>query len=139
MDVRIYVDCDEDTRFMRRLARDTHPTKGRGRTVAQVYDAWARNVKPNHHRFVEPTKRFAHVILPHHGVFADPGHLLAVGEEGIQTYAAETGAPSEEAAVVDEVTCLDSCALAKSTRRGWLLLRDASHTLHNTARSRLIV
>ena len=42
MDVRIYVDCDEDTRFMRRLARDTHPLKGRGRTVAQVYEAWCR-------------------------------------------------------------------------------------------------
>jgi hypothetical protein len=32
-------------------------------------------------RFVEPTKRWAHIILPHHGVFADPGHLLAVGNE----------------------------------------------------------
>mmetsp|Transcript_10392 Transcript_10392/g.20199 ORF Transcript_10392/g.20199 Transcript_10392/m.20199 type:complete len:402 (+) Transcript_10392:178-1383(+) len=81
MDVRVYVDCDEDTRFMRRLARDTHPLKGRGRTVADVYRAWARNVKPNHHRYVEPTKRFAHMIVPHHGVFADPGHLLAVGED----------------------------------------------------------
>jgi hypothetical protein len=52
MDMRIYVDCDEDTRFMRRLARDTHPLRGRGRTVADVYSAWARNVKPNHHRCV---------------------------------------------------------------------------------------
>jgi uridine kinase len=81
MDIRIYVDCDEDTRFMRRLARDTHPLKGRGRTVADVYGAWARNVKPNHHKFVEPTKRYAHMIIPHHGLWADPGHLLAVSED----------------------------------------------------------
>jgi len=96
MDVRIYVDCDEDTRFMRRLARDTHPTKGRGRTVAQVYSAWAKNVKPNHHRYVEPTKRFAHMILPHHGVFADPGHLLAVGDDGIDMGAASGGQEQTE-------------------------------------------
>jgi len=81
MDIRVYVDCDEDTRFMRRLARDTHPLKGRGRTVADVYGAWARNVKPNHHKYVEPTKRYAHMIIPHHGLWADPGHLLAVGED----------------------------------------------------------
>ena len=81
MDIRIYVDCDEDTRFMRRLARDTHPLKGRGRTVADVYGAWARNVKPNHHKYVEPTKRYANMIIPHHGLWADPGHLLAVGED----------------------------------------------------------
>ena len=81
MDIRVYVDCDEDTRFMRRLARDTHPLNGRGRTVADVYSAWARNVKPNHHKFVEPTKRYAHMIIPHHGLWADPGHLLAVSED----------------------------------------------------------
>jgi uridine kinase len=81
MDIRVYVDCDEDTRFMRRLARDTNPVSGRGRTVADVYSAWARNVKPNHHKFVEPTKRYAHMIVPHHGLWADPGHLLAVGED----------------------------------------------------------
>jgi len=81
MDVRVFVDCDEDTRFMRRLARDTHPLRGRGRTVADVYNAWAKNVKPNHHRYVEPTKRCAHVIIPSHGVFSDPGHLLAIGED----------------------------------------------------------
>jgi len=81
MDIRVYVDCDEDTRFMRRLARDTNPVGGRGRTVADVYSAWARNVKPNHHKFVEPTKRYAHMIIPHHGLWADPGHLLAVGKD----------------------------------------------------------
>lgn len=81
MDIRVYVDCDEDTRFMRRLARDTHPLTGRGRTVADVYSAWARNVKPNHHKYVEPTKRYAHMIIPHHGLWADPGHLLAVGAD----------------------------------------------------------
>jgi hypothetical protein len=46
-----------------------------------VYSAWARNVKPNHHKFVEPTKRYAHMIIPHHGLWADPGHLLAVGKD----------------------------------------------------------
>eukprot|EP00288_Rhodomonas_lens_P001789 CAMPEP_0177736858 /NCGR_PEP_ID=MMETSP0484_2-20121128/25571_1 /TAXON_ID=354590 /ORGANISM="Rhodomonas lens, Strain RHODO" /LENGTH=506 /DNA_ID=CAMNT_0019250591 /DNA_START=155 /DNA_END=1674 /DNA_ORIENTATION=- len=110
MDVRVYVDCDEDTRFMRRLARDTHPMKGRGRTVADVYGAWAKNVKPNHHRYVEPTKRFAHLIVPHHGVFADPGHLLAVGEDPtalLDAYVSKVYIEGGEGAIGPEVAAPD--------------------------------
>lgn len=56
-------------------------------------------------RFVEPTKRFANIIIPHHGVFADPGHLLAVGDGGVQAYATgrEAGEKTDVSDAVEEV------------------------------------
>ena len=73
-DIRVFIDCDEDTRFMRRLARDTDPNGvgGRGRSAASVYRAWSNVVKPAHHRYVEPTKRFAHLVVPSHKVLHCP-------------------------------------------------------------------
>ncbi|KAL1493527.1 hypothetical protein AB1Y20_017230 [Prymnesium parvum] len=70
---RVFVDCDEDTRFMRRLARDTG--EERDRSVASVYHAWAAVVKPAHHKYVEPTKRYAHLVVPSTRVHADVAHL----------------------------------------------------------------
>jgi len=75
IDLRIFVDCDEDTRFMRRLSRDTDPVKGRGRSAVSVFKVWANVVKPAHHKYVEPTKRFSHLVVPSHKVHVTPNHL----------------------------------------------------------------
>jgi uridine kinase len=61
MDVRVFVDADDDTRFIRRLQRDV---ADRGRTVQSVIDQYLGTVKPMHLEFVEPSKRYADVIVP---------------------------------------------------------------------------
>ena len=74
--VSAQVDCDEDIRFMRRLARDTGTgPEGRGRSATSVYRAWAAAVKPAHHQFVEPTRRYADVVVPSIAVHMVPRHL----------------------------------------------------------------
>lgn len=73
--LRVFIDCDEDTRFMRRLSRDTDDIKGgRGRSVQSVYAQWTEVVKPAHNQYVEPTKRCAHVVVPSRGLVV-PTHL----------------------------------------------------------------
>ena len=64
MDVRVYVDTDDDVRFIRRLQRDIAE---RGRTVESVIDQYQATVKPMHLEFVEPSKRYAHVVVPEGG------------------------------------------------------------------------
>ncbi len=61
MDVKVFVDADADTRFIRRLQRDTTE---RGRTVASVIEQYLGTVKPMHLEFVEPSKRYADIIIP---------------------------------------------------------------------------
>ena len=61
MDVKVFVDTDGDTRFIRRLQRDISE---RGRTVQSVIDQYLGTVKPMHLEFVEPSKRYADVIIP---------------------------------------------------------------------------
>ena len=61
MDVKLFVDADADTRFIRRLQRDVTE---RGRTVESVIDQYLATVKPMHFDFVEPTKRYADLIIP---------------------------------------------------------------------------
>src|ERR671921_1833583 len=61
MDVKVFVDADDDTRFIRRLQRDLAE---RGRTVASVIEQYLGTVKPMHLEFVEPSKRYADVIIP---------------------------------------------------------------------------
>ena len=61
MDVKVFVDTDGDTRFIRRLERDVAE---RGRTVSSVIDQYLSTVKPMHLEFVEPSKRYADVIIP---------------------------------------------------------------------------
>lgn len=60
-DIKLYVDLDADLRFIRRLERDVSE---RGRTFESVIDQYLKTVKPMHHQFVEPTKRYADVIIP---------------------------------------------------------------------------
>jgi len=64
MNVRVYVDTDDDIRFIRRLQRDIVE---RGRTVESVISQYETTVKPMHLEFVEPSKRYAHVIVPEGG------------------------------------------------------------------------
>ena len=64
MDVKVFVDTDDDTRFIRRLQRDV---SDRGRTVESVIDQYLSTVKPMHLEFVEPSKRYADVIVPEGG------------------------------------------------------------------------
>ena len=61
MDVKVFVDADADTRFIRRLQRDIAE---RGRTVSSVIEQYLGTVKPMHLDFVEPSKRYADVIVP---------------------------------------------------------------------------
>ncbi len=64
MDIKIYVDTDPDVRFIRRLLRDV---KERGRSLDSVVTQYLEIVRPMHIQFVEPTKRFADVIIPEGG------------------------------------------------------------------------
>ncbi len=63
-DVKIYIDTDADVRFIRRLRRDLEE---RGRTVESVCQQYLSTVRPMHLEFVEPSKRYADVIIPEGG------------------------------------------------------------------------
>lgn len=63
-DVKIYIDTDADVRFIRRLRRDI---KDRGRSVESVCQQYLSTVRPMHLEFVEPSKRYADVIIPEGG------------------------------------------------------------------------
>jgi uridine kinase len=63
-DLLIYVDTDADIRFIRRLRRDIEE---RGRTTESVIRQYLETVRPMHLEFVEPSKRYAHVIIPEGG------------------------------------------------------------------------
>jgi uridine kinase len=61
MDLRVYVDTDDDVRLIRRLERDL---RERGRTRETVMEQYQGSVKPMHREFVEPSRRFADLIVP---------------------------------------------------------------------------
>lgn len=64
MDIKVYVDTDDDIRFIRRLERDL---KERGSSLDSVIDQYLATVKPMYHQFIEPTKRYADIIVPEGG------------------------------------------------------------------------
>ena len=64
MDVKIFVDAEDDVRIIRRLMRDI---KDRGRDFDHVVNQYFRHVRPMHMGFVEPSKRYADIIVPHGG------------------------------------------------------------------------
>ncbi len=74
-DIKIYVDTDADTRVIRRLKRDIQE---RNRTMENVISQYLTTVKPMHDQFVEPTKKYADVIIPE-------GKTNAVGIDLIRT------------------------------------------------------
>ncbi|HIX82006.1 MAG TPA: uridine kinase [Candidatus Erysipelatoclostridium merdavium] len=60
-DILIYVDTDADIRFIRRLKRDMQE---RGRSLESVCNQYLQTVRPMHEQFVEPSKKYAHIIIP---------------------------------------------------------------------------
>lgn len=75
MDIKIYVEIDPDIRFIRRLLRDIHE---RGRSVDSVVEQYQSTVRPMHLRFVEPSKRYADVLIPEGG-YNDVAMEMVIG------------------------------------------------------------
>ena len=65
MDIKLFVDADADERILRRIVRDV---KERGRSLDSVISQYLQTVKPMHEAFVEPSKRYADVIIPEGGM-----------------------------------------------------------------------
>mmetsp|Transcript_16750 Transcript_16750/g.32599 ORF Transcript_16750/g.32599 Transcript_16750/m.32599 type:complete len:282 (-) Transcript_16750:548-1393(-) len=93
IDIKIFVDTDADIRFIRRLRRDTIE---RGRSSEEVADQYLTTVRPMHIQFVEPTKRYADVIIPEGGYDSHVAmdmliaHMNAcINEDGSSTFARE--------------------------------------------------
>ena len=64
LDIKIFVDTDADVRFIRRLIRDVNE---RGRSVDSIVNQYLNTVRPMHEQFIEPSKRYADVIIPEGG------------------------------------------------------------------------
>jgi uridine kinase len=64
MDIKLFVDTDADIRIIRRMLRDI---KERGRSLDSVIDQYISVVRPMHNQFIEPTKRYANIIIPEGG------------------------------------------------------------------------
>lgn len=64
MDIRVFVDADDDDRLMRVISRDIIE---RGKTVEQVIERYTKTVKPMYLQFIEPSKRYADIIIPQGG------------------------------------------------------------------------
>ena len=88
MDLKIFVDCDADIRFIRRLDRDVHE---RGRSVESIISQYQTTVRPMHLQFVEPAKRYADIIIPEGG-FNDVGIDMITCK--IQSILAQTDEPA---------------------------------------------
>ena len=82
MDLKIFVDTDSDVRLMRNIRRDVVE---RGRTVDMVLEHYETAVTPMHEQFIEPTKKFADIIIPSGGDNKTGIHILKTYIEGIVT------------------------------------------------------
>lgn len=80
-DVRIFVDTDDDVRFIRRLQRDITE---RGRTMESVINQWLQTVRPMHLEFVEPSKRYAHIIIPEGGMNDVAMEMIVARIQGVR-------------------------------------------------------
>ena len=80
MDLTISVDCDSDERLIRNIQRDTID---RGRTVSMVVNRYLEVLKPMHEQFIEPTKRYADIIIPQGGENVKGISMLCKYIEGI--------------------------------------------------------
>jgi uridine kinase len=100
-DVKVFVDADADIRLIRRLERDT---RDRGRPLDEIIDQYLSTVQPMHLEFVEPSKRYADVIVPRGGHNAIAIEMIvakiqrrlgsaALGDEGLRTPSAQRPAP----------------------------------------------
>ena len=89
MDIKIFVDADDDDRLMRVMARDIIE---RGKTVETVIERYTKTVKPMYLQFIEPSKRYADIIIPqggHNKVAVDI--ISATIEKSLQKKNADTG------------------------------------------------
>ena len=82
MDLKIFVDTDSDVRLMRNIRRDVVES---GRNVDMVLEHYETAVKPMHEQFIEPTKKFADIIIPSGGDNKTGIHILKTYIEGIVT------------------------------------------------------
>lgn len=82
MDLKIFVDTDSDERLIRNIQRDVIE---RGRTVDMVIDRYQKVLKPMHEQFIEPTKKFADLIVPLGGENKTSISILKAYIEGIVT------------------------------------------------------
>jgi uridine kinase len=73
MDMKVYVDTDADVRILRRILRDV---KERGRDLNSVVTQYLETVKPMHDQFVEPSKRYADIIVPQGGLNTVAAEML---------------------------------------------------------------
>jgi uridine kinase len=73
-DIRIFVDVEADIRLIRRIGRDM---RIRGRQLKDILDQYLATVRPMHEEFVEPTKQFADIIVPHGGRNSDAIEMIA--------------------------------------------------------------
>lgn len=64
MDIKVFVDTDADERLMRRITRDM---KERGRSIESILSQYRETVKPMHEQFIEPSKKYADLIIPRGG------------------------------------------------------------------------
>jgi uridine kinase len=80
LDMRIYVDTDADIRFIRRLRRDMIE---RGRSLDSIVKQYMATVRPMHLEFVEPSKRYAHVIVPEGGNNRVAMEMIASGLQAV--------------------------------------------------------
>jgi uridine kinase len=95
MDVKIYVDTDADLRFIRRIQRDMHE---RGRSVESVVEQYLRTVRPMHLEFVEPSKRYADIIIPRGGLNSIAIDMIVARIEGLLAAHGQQVAPDQIAA-----------------------------------------
>ncbi|WP_124058927.1 uridine kinase [Vaginisenegalia massiliensis] len=86
MDIKVYVDTDDDIRLARRILRDINE---RGRSVDSVIEQYTQVVKPMHHQFTEPTKRYADLIVPEGGYNDVAIDLLATKIKAILAHEVE--------------------------------------------------
>lgn len=82
MDLKIFVDTDSDERLIRNIQRDIIE---RGRTLEMTIDRYLRMKKPMHEQFIEPTKKYADIIVPQGGENKTGIHILKTYIEGIVT------------------------------------------------------
>jgi uridine kinase len=82
MDLKIFVDTDSDERLIRNITRDVVE---RGRTVDMVISRYLDVLKPMHEQFIEPTKKYADLIIPSGGDNKTGIHILKTYIEGIVT------------------------------------------------------
>jgi uridine kinase len=82
MDLKIYVDTESDLRILRRLERDIHE---RGRTFDSVYDQYLATVRPMQMQFVEPSKRYADIVIPEGYNLGAVGTVISAIREVLRT------------------------------------------------------